>query len=200
MKLLHKNLFVLVLSCIMLSSVSYAQDQQINSDRPGVGVDPEVIPINTFQTEIGTDGYEYRLGTGNNIELLKDSTSFGAKYAVISNDIFEASGKLAYDDNKGLYAEIPAKYVINKYFYLGGDVILYRNSRTYVTEYAFTPDSSWTIMPSIYYDTKARAAFYVSYVLPKYQNVQLDAGWNQEPSGLFGRFEIGISVAFGLKK
>jgi hypothetical protein len=57
-----------------------------------------------------------------------------------------------------------------------------------------------TITPTLYYDDRLRPAIFFSYVLPKHQNIQLDAGWNEEKTGSLGRFEVGISFAFGLKK
>jgi len=181
---------VIVALTLLFSAPALAEDQQINADRPGVGIDADVIPLKTFQAEVGVDGYEFRMAIAKDLEVFKDNTSFGAKYAIIYNHKFELSAKLGYDNNNGVFIEVPSKYIFNKYFYLGTDVQIAKHSQTYVTEYNFTPTDTLTIMPSVYYDTKVKTGIYVSWIPPKKQNLQFDIGYSEH------KFTLGVSSAF----
>ena len=187
---LHTIRAVIAILALLFSVPALAEDQQINADRPGVGIDADVIPLKTFQVEIGTDGYEFRMSIANNLEVAKDNTSFGAKYAIVYNNKFDLSAKLGYDKNNGAFIEVPSKYIINKYFYFGTDVQIAKHSQTYVTEYNFTPTDTLTVESSIYYDTKIKTGIYVSWIPPKKHNLQFDVGYSQH------KITFGVSSAF----
>jgi hypothetical protein len=186
--------FTIAFILYILACISPADSQTINADRPGIGIGTDIVPQYYAQAEIGSDSYEIREGILPRTEIMKDNTSFGIKYATIDSDIFKLSSKLSYDVHNGIYMEIPAKYIFNKHFNLGTDVIINKHSQTYVTSYNFNPNDAWTISPIVYYDTKPKSGFYISYIPPKYQNIQLDAGWGQEKA------QIGISVIMNLLK
>jgi len=181
---------VIVALALLYSAPALSEEQQISADRPGVGIAPDVIPLRSFQAEIGTDSYEFRMAIAKNLEVAKDNTSFGAKYAFISTNKFNLSTKLGYDKNNGAYIEVPTKLFVNKYFYFGTDIQIAKHSQTYVTVYNLTPTNNLTISSSLYYDDKFRTGVYVSWIPPKKQHMQFDIGYSKH------KFTVGVSSTF----
>jgi hypothetical protein len=171
-----------------------AQAQQISADRPGIGSDPEVVPVFTLQPEVGSDSREIRLGVLPGFELDRDDDSWGAKLALSNRAKFKLSVKGTYDDNHRAGVEIPASFVFNRLFYVTTDVIWSRAAQTYAAEFNFTPTQRLTITPTVYYDTRTRAALFAAWIPRGHDNVQFDIGYDRH------KISAGISTAFDLKR
>jgi hypothetical protein len=169
-----------------------AHAQQITADRPGIGSDPEVVPQFTLQPELGTDSQEVRLGLLPGFELDRDNSSWGAKLALADNAKFKLSFKASYDNQLHTVLEIPANYTFNALFNLGTTVIWSRTMQTYAGQFNFTPTTRLTITPTLYYESKPRAAIFVAWVVPHHDNWQLDIGYDQH------RVSAGVSTALNL--
>lgn len=171
-----------------------AHAQLINPDRPGIGSDPETVPPFTIEAELGTDGKEIRLGVLKGFELDRDNTSWGAKLGLIDSAKLQMSVRLSYDHDLKTVIEVPANYIFSPWFYLGTDVLWSQSAQTYAGEFNFTPTPRLTITPTLYYDTRARAAIFVAWIPPGHDNIQFDIGYDQR------KVNIGISTAFNLAK
>ncbi len=171
-----------------------AQAEPITADRPGVGSDPDVVPQFTVQGEVGTDTREVRLGLVTGLEVDRDDSSWAAKLALANSAKLKLSFKVSYDNQLHTVLEMPANYTFNSLFNLGTTVIWSRSSQTYAGEFNFTPTSRLTITPTLYYESKTRAAIFVAWVVPRHDNVQLDIGYDQH------RVSAGISAALDLRR
>jgi hypothetical protein len=183
-----------VASCALIVASGAARAQQITADRPGVGSDPDVVPQFTLQPELGTDGHEIRLGLLPGFEIDRDDSSWAGKLALIANPKLKMSFKLSYDNDLHLELEVPANYTFNAWFNLGTTVVWSRSMQTYAGEFNFTPTTRLTITPTLYYDTKARAAIFVAWVLPQHDHWQVDVGYDQH------RVSAGISTAIDFSR
>ena len=177
----------LALALLMVAHAAHAD--QISADRPGIGSSPQVVPQFTLQPELGTDNKEVRLGLVKGFELDRDNSSWSAKLALVDNAKFKAAFKVSYDSALHTVLEIPANYTLNTLFSLGTTVIWSRSMQTYAAGFNFTPTTRLTITPTLYYETKPRAAIFAAWVLPRHDNWQLDIGYDQH------RFSAGISTA-----
>lgn len=189
-----KQFKICVALLLSIVSVGTARGQVISADRPGAGSDAEVVPLYTLQAEVGTDTKELRFGIAKNVEISKDTTSFGIKYGIRNTDKFKLSAKISYDRNSGIVFEVPMQYIVSKYFYLGTDVILSNSQKTFLTEYSITPTSRLTITDAIYYDSKLRNGIFIAWIPPKHDNVQFDIGYDQK------KVIVGVSIAANLHK
>jgi len=180
--------------CLVVLIGTSAQAQMITADRPGVGSDPDVVPQFTLQAEVGTDTHEARLGLLPGFEIDRDQDSTGAKLALVAHPAFKLSVKAAIDDHGKAGFEAPVSVVLNSLFYVTTDVIWTRAAQTYAAEFNLTPTPRLTLSPTVYYDTTAHGAFYVAWVPPGHDTVQLDIGYDRR------RVVAGISAAFDLHK
>ncbi|MDP9056472.1 MAG: hypothetical protein M3N34_03965 [Pseudomonadota bacterium] len=168
--------------------------QQIAADRPGVGSAPTVVPQFTLEPELGTDGKEIRLGVLPGFELDRDDTSWGAKLALANSEKFKLAFKASYDNDLHAVLELPANYTFNALFNLGTTVIWSHSSQTYAAEFNVTPTGRLTITPTLYYESKARAAIFVAWIVPHHDNWQLDISYDQH------RISAGISTAIDIAR
>lgn len=97
------------------------------------------------------------------------------------------------DDGKAGF-ELPASVVLSKLVYVTTDVIWTRAAQTYTAEINLTPTPRLTISPTVYYDTRARAALFASWVPRGADNVQFDLGYDRH------RLVVGISTALDLAR
>lgn len=181
----------LILNIILCNNPTFGQI--ITADRPGIGADPETVPQYTLQPEMGTDSKEIRLGVLKGFELDRDDTSWGAKVSLVDNDTFKSSLKISYDETLKTVVEIPSNYTYNKWFNLGTDISISKTVKIYAGEFNFTPTSTLTISPTVYFDRKPRVAAFVAWIPPKHQNIQFDIGYDKK------KFSIGISTALNFK-
>ncbi len=172
---------------ILIGAAAHAQ--QINADRPGVGSSPQVVPQFTLEPELGTDNQAVRLGVLPGFELDRDDSSWGAKLALHDGKKLKLAFKLSYDSDLHTVLELPANYVFSDKFSLGTTAIWSRSMQTYATGFNFTPTTRLTITPTLYYESKARAAIFVAWLLPGHDNWQIDIGYDQQ------RVSAGISTA-----
>ena len=196
-----RKLFLVLLATFFWSSAALAQTApqidsvpQIDADRPGTGSDAEVVPLYTLNVEMGTDGREIRLGVLPHLEVDRDETNWGLKYGYIDNDHFKGSVKVTLDSHQQWSLELPMQKSVNKWFYLGTDVIITKDSRTYVGEFNFTPTSRLTISHDIYYDNKLHYGIYAAWIPPRHNNVQFDVGYADH------KVTVGIAVAVAFRK
>ena len=180
------------LALMLVSATAHAD--QITADRPGIGSDPEVVPQFTVQGEVGTDSKEIRLGIFNGFEIDRDDSSWAGKLALADSKTFKLSFKVSYDHDLHTVLEAPANYIFNSWFNLGTTVIWSRLMQTYAGEFNFTPTKRLTITPTLYYESRTRAAIFAAWVLPRHDNIQLDIGYDQH------QVNVGISAALDLKR
>jgi len=171
---------------------SAALAQQITADRPGIGVDPEVVPQWTLQPEMGTDSKEIRLGVLPHLELDRDDTSWGAKVA-LTDARLKTSLKLSYDNALHPIAEVPANYTFSDRFNLGLDASWAKSQQTYAAEFNYTPTNRLTITPTLYHDGKTRAALFAAWIVQRHNNAQFDLGYDKH------KVSVGISTALNFK-
>ena len=180
---------LLLLALIASPSVA----QQITSDRPGIGIDPEVVPQWTLQPEMGTDTKEVRIGILKGLEAdWQDGggdSAEGIKLRLIDKPAVKLALRLAYDQQLHGVVEAPINVTVTPWFNLGLDAMISRTSKVYAGEFNFQPTGRLTITPTLYHDGKARGAMFVAWVPPGHDNVQFDAGWDQ------GKVSVGISTA-----
>lgn len=176
---------------------SPAAAQQITADRPGIGIDPDVVPQWTLQPEMGTDAKEVRIGVLSGLEAdFQDGGgdwAAGGKLRLIDKPAVKLALRLAYDRQLRAVVEVPANVTVTPWFSLGLDAMMSRTSRVYAAEFNFQPTGRLTITPTVYHDGKARGAVFVAWVPPGHDNVQFDAGWDQ------GKVSIGISTALDFR-
>jgi hypothetical protein len=173
---------------------STAHAQLISPDRPGIGSDPGTVPQFTIEGELGSDNKEVRLGVLKGFELDRDDTSWAAKLALVDGKKLQMAVKLSYDNDLKTVIEVPASYVLASWFTLGADVQWSHSSQTYAGEFNFTPTKRLRITPTLYYESRTRAAVFAAWIPPSYDNVQFDVGYDQH------RISVGISTAFNLKR
>jgi len=167
---------------------------QIDADRPGIGSDPQVVPQYTLQPEMGTDGREIRLGLLPGLEVDRDETDWGVKLRMTDGDNLKASAKVTYGGST-IGVEIPANIGVSRWFNLGLDAQYKPNTPlAYAAEFNVTPTNRLTITPTIYHDTKPRAAIFAAWVPPAHDNIQLDVGYAQ------GKVTVGIATAISFKR
>lgn len=185
---------VLLAFAVFLAATSPAYADQINSDRPGVGSSPEIVNPLSIQTEIGNDSKNIRLGITKNFELSKDQDSFGGKYKFVSKNSFDAAVKVSYAKDSTFIIELPTQISVNRHLSLGTDVILAKDSKTYVGTANLVPVQNFTITNSIYYDDKVRYGVFLAWTPPKHSNLQFDIGYDQ------GKIKFGISIGMKLHR
>ena len=189
---MRRALFALVL----IAAPCHAQ--QITADRPGIGIDPEVVPQGTLQPELGSDGKEVRLGLLNGLEAdwqaAGGDSAEGIKLRLIDRPAFKASLRLAHDQQLHGVIEVPANVTVTPWFNFGADAMLSRTSKVYAAEFNFQPTGRLTITPTLYHDGRPRAALFAAWMPPGHDNVQFDIGWDQ------GKISVGISTALDFSK
>lgn len=174
---------------LAFSQPAYAD--QINADRPGPGSGPETAEPGSVQIEAGNDSKNIRIGVAKDFEINKDLDSVGAKYKFFTDKKFEAAIKISYQNDSTFIIEIPTQYIISKKINLSTDVILDKDSKTYVGSVNVTPVSNLTVSNSFYYDDKARYGIFLAWAPTDHPNLQFDVGLDR------GRIKFGVS--WGIK-
>ena len=177
---------------LLLLAAPAAHAQQISADRPGVGSDPEVAPQFVLQPEMGTDGREIRIGVAGGVEIDRDEDNWAAKFRLADNDTIKTSVKLSRKDDTGrIGIEVPLNVAAAHWLNVTLDAQMYaqRSSNVYAAEFNFAPTGRLTITPTLYRDTKTRAALFGAWVPFAHDNIQLDIGYYQH------RAVVGISAA-----
>ena len=182
------------LFAISLLFPTVACADQITADRPGIGIDPDVVPQWTLQPEMGTDTKEVRIGVLDGLEADWQgggggSTAEGVKLRLVNKTSLKAALRVAYDSQLHAVVEVPANVTVTPWFNLGLDVMISKSSKVYAGEFNFQPTSRLTITPTYYRDTKSRAAIFAAWIPPGHDNVQFDIGLDQ------GKVSVGISTA-----
>ena len=182
-----------LLLALALLFPTVASADQITADRPGIGIDPDVVPQWTLQPEMGTDTKEVRIGVLDGLEADWQggggSTAEGVKLRLINKPSLKAALRVAYDSQLHAVVEIPANVTVTPWFNLGLDAMFSKSSKVYAGEFNFQPTSRLTITPTYYYDIKSRAAIFAAWVPPGHDNIQFDIGLDQ------GKVSVGISTA-----
>lgn len=179
-----------VIALFLATFCQVAHADPISADRPGVGSSPDIVQPGSIQFEAGNDSQNARIGITKNLEVSKDDQSVGMKYQFYKDGKFRAATKVSYANDSTFIIELPTQYDINDKVSLGTDVILTKDSQTYVGSVNYNLTKNFTVSNDVYYDDHVRYAVFVGYILPSNPNIQLDVGYDQE------KVKFGISWRF----